>query len=89
MVDKSPDRSATRIMKMDAFWSGRRIETEHLSKKMRPKNRKGNLPDYAVYRIAQVCSERFREVIEAHDPGVHQFEPVQIIWKDGTVDERP
>lgn len=58
-------------------------------KKMRPKNRKGNLPDYAVYRIALVCSERFREVIEAHDPGVHQFEPVQIIWKDGTVDERP
>lgn len=89
MVDKSPDRSTTRITQTYAFRAGRRIETEHLPTKLRPKRRRGKLPDYANHRIAQICSERFRDVIEAHDPGGHQFEPVQIVWKNGTVDERP
>ncbi len=89
MVDKSPDRTPARISEVDAFRAGREIETEYLPTKLRPKKRKGKLPDLAIHRMGQICSQRFRDVIEALEPGVHQFVPVQIVWKDKSVDERP
>ncbi len=89
MVDKSTDRSTTRITSTHAFRVGREIETEYLPTRLRPKKRKGKLPDLAVHRMGQICSQRFRDVIEALEPGVHQFVPVQIVWKDKSVDERP
>lgn len=31
-----------------------------------------------------LVSGRMRDVIEALEPGVHQFQPVELIWKDGS-----
>ena len=86
MVDKSPDRNNNTIYNTYAFRCGRRIDTEYLPTKIRPK-RKSKIPDFVAHARAQICSEAFREVIEAYDPGVHQFEPVQIVRKDGSVEE--
>jgi len=31
-----------------------------------------------------LVSKKMRDVIEALEPGVHQFQPVELIWKDGS-----
>ena len=77
------------IMRAHYFRSGKRLQTEHIPTQIRPKRRKGRLPDYAGHALAQVCSQAFRDVVEQHDPGLHQFVPVEIVWKDGSVYEVP
>lgn len=39
--------------------------------------------------MAQVCSQTFCDIVEKHDPGVHQFESVQITWKDRSAYDTP
>ena len=80
-----PEFGPGSIMRADYFRSGNRLQTEHIPTQIRPKRKKGTLPDYAGHALAQVCSPAFRDVVDAHDPGLHQFVPVEIVWKDGSV----
>ena len=48
------------------------------------RGRKRKLPDYIDGYLAQICSDRFRALVEEFEPGIHQFEPVEVVWKDGT-----
>lgn len=45
------------------------------------KKGKARLPDYAYALFAQVVSGAFKAIVEAHDPGRHQFLPVRMEWK--------
>lgn len=56
--------------------AGRPVRTEHLPTRMRWKDRQGHaVPDFDNGLIRNVSS-RAKEVIEALEPGVHQFVPV-------------
>ena len=89
LVKDHPQYGRGGIMKTHYFRSGKHLKTDHLPTKISPKARKGKLPDYAIHGMAQVCSQAFRDIVEAHDPGIHQLEPAQIVWKDGTVEPEP
>ena len=62
---------------------GRAVKTEHLPKKLRPKGPQKRMPDFALVAMGQIASAAFREVAEALEPGVHQFEPVTVVDKRG------
>ena len=38
--------------------------------------------------MAQICSEPCRDLIEMLDPGVHQFEEIEISWRSGKPEAR-
>ena len=63
-------------------FSGRRAKPETIPKVIRWKSRQ-RVGDYAGVFIASV-SDRLRALIEEIEPGVHQFEPVRFLAKDGS-----
>lgn len=73
----NPPRS-TQVMRF-----GRRVKTEFLPTRIRPTTNQSRMPDFAIAQRAQVCSAKFRDVVEALEPGVHQFVPVEVIRKNG------
>jgi hypothetical protein len=62
---------------------GRRVKTEFLPKRIRPTTNQSRMPDFAIAKLAQICSAKFRHVVETLEPGVHQFVPVQVVRKNG------
>ena len=89
LLDLSIDIGIWPINSVDFFRSGRRICIEHLPTRLRAKYDRGGgnakrggitLPDFIGVQLGQIVSERFRALVEAHDPGRHQFEPVSIVW---------
>ena len=42
------------------------------------------LEEYSVAFSLLLVGERFREIIERFEPGVHQFFPIDVVWKDGS-----
>lgn len=73
----NPPRS-TRAMRF-----GRRVKTEFLPTRIRPTTNQSRMPDFAIVQLAQICSAKFRDVVEALEPGVHQFVPVEVVRKNG------
>jgi hypothetical protein len=41
------------------------------------------LPDLINYRGGYVCSDAFRDIVETLEPLIHQFESVDLVWKNG------
>jgi hypothetical protein len=74
LVDETPDGGyPPRGLPMVA---GRRVKTEHLPTRMKWLDRRGNpIPDFDNAHILNV-SARAKALIEAMEPGVHQFVPV-------------
>jgi len=62
---------------------GRRVKTEFLPTRIRPTTNQNRMPDFAIVRLAQICSAKFRDVVEILEPGVHQFVPVEVVRKNG------
>ncbi|NJM81901.1 MAG: hypothetical protein HC844_04820 [Tabrizicola sp.] len=67
----------------EAMRFGRRVKTEFLPTRIRPTTNQSRMPDFAIAQLAQVCSAKFRDVVEALEPGVHQFVPVEVVRKNG------
>jgi hypothetical protein len=68
-----------------AFQQGVPVEPEHLPKQLiwgHGELKKG-VADLLKHNSIFIASENIRRVVEAHEPGVHQFVPVEIRWKNG------
>lgn len=75
-------------LKMSRSFSGRRAKPESVPKVIRWKSRR-KLLDYEGAYVGYSVSDRFRDLIEEIEPGVHQFEPIRFVAKDGQLlDER-
>lgn len=61
-----------------ALISGRRIKTDHVPKSMRV-DVGSVVPDYGSSHYLKFVSDRFKSIVEAIEPGVHQFIPFQIV----------
>jgi hypothetical protein len=62
---------------------GRRVKTAFLLTKIVPSTSQSRMPDYARAQLAHVCTAKFRDVVEALEPGVHQFVPVEVVRRNG------
>lgn len=80
LENTKPD-GGTNIAIMRSY-SGRRVEPDSVPKVIKW-NTKRKLLDYETAFISTV-SDRFRDLIEEIEPGIHQFVPVKFIAKDGS-----
>lgn len=78
------------------FRYGRWISREHLPTRWRatygdkPVPRaKLDPPDIGFSHLADIVSQRFRDIVERFEPGIHQFEPFPIVHANGEKDDRP
>lgn len=62
---------------------GRRVQADFLPTRIRPTTNQKNMPDFARVQLAQICSAKFHELVEALEPNVHQFFPVEVVRKNG------
>jgi hypothetical protein len=63
--------------------SGRRVKREGLPTRVRWSDKRP-VPDFQIsYAPTMIVSQLFRDVVEHVEPGVHQFEPVEYVGKDG------
>lgn len=64
---------------------GRALKPDHMPTKMIRLSKKEPVPDiFMAYGFYIVCQE-FKECVERAEPSVHQFFPIDIVWKDKTV----
>lgn len=79
------------------FSYGRRISLDHLPTRWRVINSSGkpvarsriDLPDLDSSNGATIVSQRFRDIVEGLEPGVHQFVPVSILFAGNEEETRP
>jgi hypothetical protein len=71
------------IIRKGSITVGLRIDPTFLPTKIRWGGRKRELTDLQYARGSMLVRDNFRQVVESLEPGLHQFEPVDIIWKDG------
>ena len=81
LIDDTPDGGGGLIRSIGVSFSGRPVKSESVPKTIRWLSSR-KLQDFESSWISAV-SDRFRELIEDLEPGVHQFEPVQFVSKDG------
>lgn len=68
-------------LRISRWSSGRRVKPESIPKVIRWMSKR-KLLDYEGAYIGWTVSDRFRDLIEAIEPGIHQFEPIRFIAKD-------
>jgi hypothetical protein len=61
-----------------ALVSGRRVKLEHVPKQMR-QDGPAVIPDYGRSHGLIYMTDKFKAVVEAVEPGVHQFIPFEIV----------
>ena len=81
LVDMTRDGGSGLVGGAQAF-SGRRAKPESVPKVIRWMSKKPFQDFETSFR--KTVSDRFRDLIEEMEPGVHQFEPVDFIAKDRT-----
>lgn len=79
LVDSTPD-GGTGIAGSRSF-SGRRVKPESVPKVILWNSKREFLDYETAFR--KTVSNSFRVLIEEIEPGVHQFEPVRFVGKDG------
>lgn len=80
LEDMTPDGGVG--LRVSRWASGRRAKPESVPKVIRWMSKRPLL-DYEGAYIGTAVSDRFRALIEEIEPGVHQFEPIRFITKDG------
>lgn len=80
LEDITPDGGTG--LQISRSFSGRRAKPDSVPKTIRWNGRR-KLLDYETTHKRTV-SPRFRDLIEAIEPGVHQFVPVEFVAKDGS-----
>ena len=81
--DRSIDIGINPPSSTQAMCFGRRVKTEFLPTRIRPNTSQTRIPDLHVSWRGCVCSTKFRDIVEALEPGVHQFVPVEVVRKNG------
>ena len=82
-VDTTIDPGLNPLFEAGDLNSGRRVHTEHLPTRLRWGGPKDRVPD-VIWGAAFFVNDAFKDTVERFEPGVHQFEPVQFEFEDGT-----
>jgi len=92
LLDRTVDFGKWEIKPTVQWQSGRHVDPANVPTRVRmlysrtgsPVSRgEVNLPDYIVTAGAQIVSGSFKEILQAYDPGQHQFLPVSLEWGNG------
>lgn len=89
-VDTSPDfeGGSNPTFKAGRLHAGRPIKPDHVPTKVQRGGKRYGIPDVVWGTNMFFVNDRFREVVERLEPGVHQYFPVDMLWEDGTLAQK-
>lgn len=79
LVDPTPDGGINLNKPMQ---NGRALKPDHMPTKVRRLDDRP-IPDYRTWHYFYSVSDRFKEVVEKIEPGVHQFFPAEYVDRKG------
>jgi Immunity protein family (Imm11) len=71
------------LLQQSSQYQGLPVDMSGLPKKARWGGAKRDLDDLQMEAGYFLVSAKMRDVIETLEPGIHQFQPVELNWKDG------
>uniref|UniRef100_UPI00137578F6 imm11 family protein n=1 Tax=Roseibium sediminis TaxID=1775174 RepID=UPI00137578F6 len=84
-VDTTIDKGHTPLFDAGELYAGRAIKPDHVPTRVQWESKRYPPPDvlykYGIYLV----SNAFKDILERHEPGVHQFFPVDVVYKDGSL----
>ena len=67
---------------------GRAVKTEHIPTRVVRQDPKKFIPDVDWGVGMFFVNDKFKDVVERLEPGVHQFVPMEMLWPDGTLAQK-
>lgn len=82
VIDDTPDEGLP--FRTHGNRSGRAIESDYLPKKIQLGGPKRDIPEIYSPTGSLLVNDKFKDIVEELEPNVHQFFPIELIWKDGS-----
>uniref|UniRef100_UPI00123DAC02 imm11 family protein n=1 Tax=Roseibium sediminis TaxID=1775174 RepID=UPI00123DAC02 len=83
-VDRTFDMGHTPLFDTGEMYAGRAVKPDHVPTRAEWGSKRYPVPDAVLSYAMYFVSEAFKDIIERHEPGVHQFFPVEVVYKDGS-----
>jgi hypothetical protein len=83
-VDTTFDKGHNPLFEAGRLYAGRAVKPDHVPTRAQWKSKRYLPPDVVYTYKMYLVSEAFKDIIERHEPGVHQFFPVELVYKDGS-----
>ncbi|WP_422375638.1 imm11 family protein [Roseibium sp.] len=82
-VDTTPDHGSNPSFKPGRMYAGRPVKPDFIPTRMVWRNK--DIPPYDFFMLNKLIlvSDAFREIVERHEPGVHQFFPIEVMSEYG------
>jgi len=72
------------LLQRRSTYQGVPVDMSHLPTKVVWGGAKRKLTDIQRTRSRFLVRDNFRQVVERLEPGLHQFQPVELVWEDGS-----
>ncbi|QDG76858.1 DUF1629 domain-containing protein [Labrenzia sp. PHM005] len=84
-IDTTPEKGDNPLFEPGDLYSGRAVKGDHVPTRIEWSNKKH--PPYDVFRLEGliVVSDTVKDIIEELEPDVHQFFPIAVVYKDGSL----
>lgn len=84
-VDTTLDEGVVNpTFKPGRHYAGRPVKPGHIPTKVKWSSKRRPPYDFFALRGLILVSDAFKNIIERHEPGVHQFFPIDVVYKDGS-----
>jgi len=82
-IDSTFDKGLSPLFEPGDMYAGRAVKSEHVPTMVEWSSKRYPPPDTFLSEVIFV-SDAFKDIVERHEPGVHQFFPVEVVYKDGS-----
>ncbi|WP_420414516.1 imm11 family protein [Roseibium sp.] len=81
-VDTTPEKGHNPQFKPGRLYSGRAVKADHVPTRIEWCSKKHPPYDVFILQGLIVVSDTFKDIIEGLEPEVHQFFPIEVVYKD-------
>lgn len=82
-VDTTPERGENPFFQAGRLYSGRPVFPDFVPTKLKWNSKRNPPPDVLMHDGLILVSEEFKDVVEELESNVHQFFPIEVVFKDG------
>jgi hypothetical protein len=83
-VDTTLDKGTNPTFEPGRLYAGRKVKPDHVPTKAVWGNKKVKPYDVFVLQGLILVSDTVKDIVEHFEPGIHQFYPIEMVYKDGS-----
>ncbi|WP_119396699.1 imm11 family protein [Pannonibacter phragmitetus] len=83
-ADTSLDPGLNPLFKPGRMYAGRAVKPEHIPTRVQWQSKRYKPYDVFMSGGLILVSDAFKDIIGNHEPGVHQFFPIEVVYRDGS-----